>query len=101
MIIEVTQEDIENGDAGIAFSCPVALAINRTTGYYSSVWAFITLYEEYKHDGNAVIGISTPLHVWKWIRQFDEFHYSVNGVPKPEPFSFEVELPVRDTKEES
>jgi hypothetical protein len=98
MIINVTQEDIDNGVPGSTVCCPVAIAARRdiprverlTVGPYAMVLTTTKskffFFEEWDR-----LAESIPLskRVTKFIRNFD-----IGGKTDPyvKPFSFELEL---------
>lgn len=83
-LIEVTQEDIEAGNAQDPYSCPIALACERITGNKAGVDPEdITLYHE-DNWSTRTHGVPHPLAV-QFMRDFDN-HYPVS------PFSFELEV---------
>ena len=82
MLIEVTQEDIDNGSPGKAGLCPIALAMSRSTGKQWRV-ANLTCFcpEEWPWDD-----ILLPLEAVQFVKAYD----SGDGV---EPFSFALDDP--------
>lgn len=82
-VIEVTEEDIANGQPRIAFSCPVALAISRVTGRRATV--------SYSHIYLGLLAASgqpdwrlTPPALARWLHAYD------NG-EEVGPFSFDLD----------
>lgn len=85
MLIQVTQEDIDNGIIGSGHSCPIALAVKRATGYgYVSVSVQGVVYGE--HPDGKVFSIEADENIEKFVLYFDE------EIPV-EPFSFEIPVP--------
>lgn len=77
-LIDVTREDIEDGERDSCTSCPVAIAIQRATGKVASVD-----YGRLELPGCATIRL--PDFVEKFTLDFD------SGAPV-EPFSFLIDL---------
>ena len=78
--VQVTQEDIDQGEADNCFDCPVALALKRVTGAVIEVNNSFAIV-----DG---VAIRLPPTVEIWIANFD-----YNGPDAVKPFSFSLELP--------
>jgi len=76
--IDVTQEDIANGEQTAPWSCPVGQAITRCYGPHGGVVATDV---KIKH-----MVVLLPYEATRFIRDFD------NGRPV-KPFSFMLELP--------
>ena len=77
MKIDVTELDIENGKCGVAFSCPVALAVRRATG-------ITRVYVGSRHLEIGDRRMAIPIPVRRFITCFDA------EIPVG-PFSFELE----------
>jgi hypothetical protein len=79
--IDVTQEDINDGEPGTCWGCPIALAASRALPYAEdvSVGADMLTVGEYDAD--------LPMLASDFVHRFD------NGKPTGGPFAFEVELP--------
>lgn len=97
MRIEVTQEDIDDGQPGMATHCPIALAMGRATG---KQWRVDGPHaSECNWDGQAVRGtrIVLPSLCVQFVKDFDgeDFDLGECGTlgPECEPFSFDLELP--------
>lgn len=84
MRIDVTQEDIKNGEVGVCTRCPVALAMRRSTGH---LW-FIDTAILSNADGSTEL--DTPACVRNFVRRFDTRL-------QVEPFSFDLALPAVNT----
>lgn len=80
MIINVTQEDIENGQHGCS-RCPIALAASRAYGRQVYVGTY-NIYADY--DGRNVL-TALPFVATRFVGQFDTSMFDVL-----KPFSFEV-----------
>ena len=81
--IEVTQDDINNGKPHTCSSCPVALAISRTTNYKAEVGLYIiTLFNS---KGFSYRSIKIPADIRQFIKAFDSY------MPVS-PFSFELDI---------
>ena len=78
-VIEVTQEDIDRGVRKESCQCPIALALQRCTGY---LWAAGPL--EACRIGVADSDVEFPRDAKRFIRNFDD------GLPV-QPFSFEYD----------
>lgn len=81
MKIVVTEEDITNGKRHAPYSCPIALAIQRATGY-----SILAVYPKSGGRGAVRIGykiIPIPMAVNQAIMKFDSEN-------KMEPFEFEL-----------
>lgn len=74
MKIQVTQEDIDNGESGNGYLCPIAIALKRAGFKSPAVWDFID-------DGD--YQIKTPKKAFKWLLDFD------TGI-EVTPFEFEI-----------
>ena len=81
MLIEVTQDDIDNGRRNQPSRCPIALAIQRGTGYFVSAWIGQAVIRT--QLPKASIEIPLPECVNQFIAAFD------NG-DDTAPFSFEL-----------
>lgn len=82
--IDVTKEDIDNGQRGQCNTCPIALAIKRATGAACFVDKFsVSIWR----DGEpcAIRAVYTPLEVSTFVKSFDK-GYAVR------PFSFSAEF---------
>ena len=82
--VEVTAEDIAQGDPGGCWGCPVALALNRATGYAWSVNPFHLILPRPGRKKN--LDIKTPPEVAEFISRFD-------AEKKVEPFTFTLNIP--------
>lgn len=80
MIINVTQEDIENGQHGCS-RCPIALAASRAYGRQVYVGTY-NIYADY--DGRNVL-TALPFVAIRFVNLFDTSMFDVL-----KPFSFEV-----------
>jgi len=80
MIINVTQEDIENGQHGCS-RCPIALAASRAYGRQVYVGTY-NIYADY--DGRNVLA-KLPVNAVQFVSQFDTSMFDVLR-----PFSFEI-----------
>lgn len=78
MKIEVTQQDIDRGDCGNPFNCPIALAIKRVTGEDDRVYVF----HEYVINLNRGY-YKIPKAAQEFVKSFDN-HEAVK------PFSFKL-----------
>jgi len=89
MKIDVTQEDIDQGQLGHCNRCPVARAVLRVieNKYFISVTAWrITFYNNSRlHDEDIVHREQMPIFAERWIENFDR------RIPVV-PFSFELDL---------
>lgn len=94
MKIEVTQDDIDKGQASNCVSCPIALALKRQCPEFATVnvkysfaffWSNPTNWKDmdYKPVGDCVAEL--PFEARKFIGRFDI------GLPV-EPFEFELEI---------
>lgn len=87
--VEVTQEDIEQGEPLDGFTCMVALAVQRATegafGQYG-VYAYRTRLKL----GPSRVSVRLARRVTSAIYRFDQRH---RGVRPPEPFSFDIDIP--------
>ena len=81
--INVTQEDIDKGEAGISNSCPVALAIKRSYGELVRVTVGCTRIYISDIQKTKYKTCQTPLEVVNFMCDFDR----QNPV---EPFEFEI-----------
>lgn len=88
-IIEVTQEDIDNGRRKDACACPIALAINRNlaTGLYGASVGSSNLSEEMTayifYDSVTISRYSLPVDAESFVVDFD-----ANGPSGVSPFTF-------------
>ena len=82
MLIQVTQEDIDEGERGHCYYCPVALAIGRTLNRRN----FIYVGGQGIRDVAKWVIETLPPGVLDFVCKFD------NGEPVS-PFSFELEIP--------
>ncbi len=89
--IEVTQQDINEGEQNEAEDCPVALALNRATQGWWSVDEDGAK-ERWETDivGNGIYGplVKLPDNAIAFVTAFDSW-----GDDAVSPFSFELELP--------
>lgn len=79
--VEVTQADIDEGERGHCAQCPIAKAMERTTG---EVW-HVTLFGAFPRD-RYVPTAQIPSKVQEFILAFDR------GEPVT-PFTFTLEVP--------
>ena len=82
--IQVTQEDIKNGQPTRCLKCPLALAATRAFGHQ----IFVARYTMFSMDVNGKVnfhGGKLPKEVTTWQWNFD------NGIPV-KPFDFEIEF---------
>lgn len=81
--IDVTQDDINTGKRINAYSCPIALAMNRVTGKQCSVssheWV---VWNDHEQEMTGRL----PLDASRFVRDFDY------GLPGVLPISFEIEI---------
>ena len=77
--IEVTEEDIKNGERWMADKCPVALALNRKINDFNYV-----LYDLFETHDSRVYDV--PESVGKFILKFDKTR-------KGKPFKFIIDVP--------
>ena len=89
--VTVTQEDIDNGDPGMCYECPVARALSRATGRRCRVkeptrWGFSDGPTGSKSD-NVVDPFRLPPDAATFVETFDDF-----GAERVVPFSFEITL---------
>ena len=92
MLIEVTRGDVGNGQRFCSDSCPVAVAIKRSTGL-----AHVSVAIEYVRlaaENRTHCLISLPFDVGERISAFDRGE----GM---EPFSFELELEEKISEEKT
>jgi len=85
--IEVTADDIKNGDKRTCVSCPVALALGRALGSY----AFAGPISLFPYSGST-LRIDTPDEVIQFMTNFDA------GLPV-QPFSFTIPDALLENKE--
>ena len=71
LAIDVTGEDIEAGEGGNCWRCPVAIAINRMLPDYRA-WVVADFVELVPREGGTGIKIDTPWEVGEFARNFDE-----------------------------
>ena len=93
VIVAVTQEDIDNGDPGMCYDCPVATALTRAVGRRCRVkeptrWGFSDGMTGDKRD-SIVDPYRLPPSAATFVEVFDDF-----GRDHVFPFSFEIEVPV-------
>lgn len=97
LAVQVTQEDIDKGEAVDCFKCPIGRAVNRAFGNrglsgpfscYESI--FLCLERGGRRGARA---LSDPNHdAGKWARRFDDFkHYEDVSLPQPAEFIFFLE----------
>ena len=82
MLIEVTRDDVGNGQRFCSDSCPVALAIKRATGAFFVV---MTCEHVMITKGVSKQIVRLPPDVIEKVLRFDRGHAM-------EPFSFELEV---------
>lgn len=78
--VEVTQEDIENGECGQCQTCPIALALGRATG---RPW-MVT--DTFAFESNGTSYARLPGVAQGFVLRFDENHPVA-------PFTFTIEAP--------
>lgn len=79
--VEVTEDDIKYGTRMSLNSCPIALAVRRSTGKRVQVYDKIEVYPTFPE-----CIVPTPDDALKFIRSYDDNALVV-------PFSFVLELP--------
>lgn len=80
--VDVTQEDIDKGEEGLCFSCPISLALYRATG--SAIWVGKNrISSSYKGPWSREL----PAVAVRFIEQFD-FDVGIAS-----PFSFQISIP--------
>lgn len=83
MQIQVTQEDIDSGNRGSTFNCPVARTVNRRIkGFCIVSGSFIRLI----HWCAWATKLQYPIEVYRFIKSFDNYEYV-------RPFSFDLPIP--------
>jgi hypothetical protein len=82
--VSVTEEDINKGIIGSSCSCPVALAIKKSTNFHPSVDHYTAALLNPEDDGLTLCDL--PHSVRCFIFAFDD-HKPVR------PFTFELEIP--------
>lgn len=82
MKINVTQADIENGHRADCFHCPIALAVIRATGIFSTV------------DSDGIRIYDNPVKRFPHDMQRQEFIERYDHKETVEPFSFEIEFEI-------
>lgn len=85
MTIQVTQEDIDNGERSRCERCPIALAIQRATGARYSTVGITTAMISDAISLATVYGL--PQIATTWLMRFD-----MSGPKMVQPFTFEMEL---------
>lgn len=85
MIINVTQEDIENGIRHSCFSCPIALAVKRETGCNCSV-------ESANFHLKARIFMMGSYEAYFPGKEAEDFINNFDGGKPVKPFSFELDV---------
>ena len=88
MKIKVTQEDIDKGGRGTShcMNCPVARAIQRETGFTTSVWPTVAFIYNGSGPFSLPCHVAMPSSVTEFVKAHD--------IQRPvEPFEFELELP--------
>jgi len=83
MIINVTQQHIDEGIQACANQCPVALALREATNLNTTIFSQIFLWEG-DDTRNYLYQASTPQHVLDRIRNYD-----MNDLMAP--FDFEID----------
>lgn len=87
LAVQVTQEDIDKGEAVNCFKCPIALAVSRAMrnrGLYGEFSCYETVSCGPMGHSHR---ISLPnTEAYKWARQFDDF--CGRNIPQPEPAEF-------------
>jgi hypothetical protein len=78
MKIEITQEDIQQGERCDPYNCPVALALRRTGFPNCSVLTIC-----FRPDRRTLSRFKWPSEVTDWIRNHDDF-----GNGQPATFEF-------------
>lgn len=89
MQISVTQSNIDNGEPGIAYSCPIALAVQEYVIAHRRWWQFWKA-------GKVTVTVSTCITVYAGICREEyrlpddalRFVYGFDGDAKVEPFEF-------------
>ena len=92
MRVDVTKEDIDNGQQFSAASSPVALALGRATNTPPHMWMVRMERIEYGRQGwDTYREYETPDSVWSFL-----FHY--DGDLGVEPFAFDLDLPIEEPR---
>lgn len=86
-LIQVTEDDIREGEADNCFECPVSIALEREIGTCCTA----TQRKIQVWNGKGFDSIQTPITARDFIANFDEARPDHRR--EPEPFSFEIELP--------
>lgn len=90
--IKITQQDLDQGEPCTFCRCPVAIAINRETGFFASAgYDRIILRDKDPDNGYALITheVMTPDAVCAFISQYD----SRQTRPDLTPWEFPLEIP--------
>jgi hypothetical protein len=82
--IEVTLDDIARGQPGQSLSCPVALAIRRTTGAGLVSVDPDDICIGFRPDGSPPVHVFAPAEVTAFVHLFDEYE-------EGEPFRFTLD----------
>lgn len=89
--IEVTADDIINGDKNNCYACPVALAVKRkinTSSYiYTEAFIVVHRYNINIYNSDNSLSIHMPNNVINFIKDFDGEQKNLA------PFSFELDIP--------
>lgn len=83
IVLEVTADDIKNGDYGEPSSCPIALACKRVFGIDADVNVTNSIYV----DGILLLRNKS---VMQFIAQFDKSQNKKFAPPKPTTFRFPI-----------
>ena len=92
--IDVTQDDIENGEAGNAQYCPVALALARACpGVLWRVRDGCAIRHDCGPDAQS-IWLHLPRYVWDWVLEYDRLSTVPPSLSEyaagASPFEFEL-----------
>ena len=87
VLIQVAQDDIDNGVQECPSYCPVALALDRAVGPCDEIYIVRGTMRFLKDK--VVWGVSIPKIAVRFITGFDKW---TETRPKPKPFEFEVEF---------
>lgn len=92
MKIKVTQEHIDNGEAG-CFMCPIAIAGREQIEGVEIVEvgsrSLFTYHNESDEQERDMIEYKLPKEAQEFVRKFDDYGMSSDYEP-PEPFEFEL-----------
>jgi len=89
--VEVTADDIDNGERGKPCSCPVALALRRVLSDVDDEFGLWKFWDKNTAKWHLGIGVNTRLT--QAPSDVETFAYNFDRDIFVEPFTFEVELP--------